>query len=556
MVDSPKRMNSSREARRLALDKARVGQILDERFELLELLGHGGMGAVYKARHLLMDRLVAVKMLLQDIADDPEINDRFKREAKAAGRVNHPNVVQLIDYGQGAEGAYIVVEYIAGLGLDALLKQEGALPPAKAVHIFEQICEGVGKAHAKGIVHRDLKPSNVMLTNEDGDPYFVKIVDFGLAKAMDPGEESQKLTQSGDIFGSPVYMSPQQCLGHAADPRSDIYAMGVLMYETLTGKVPFLGSNVGETIAKQLQEEPKPFAEMRPDLEIPASLEQVVRRALEKDPENRQSSMLELKDEIIDSMLPKLQAKRKQTTVLVKPTAPAAPASGATGAGDDVKTRVINSANLNFDTRLRATQSASAPEAPPPVVKNPVNVLLVAVLVMLVACAGLLAANMLSGQKPVCVSAPKANANANAKPENKVPSPATLPAQSSNSSQAQSISAGSHKPREREPLMKKVVSEIRQQELLEGAARLEKIQANNSLHEKAKHIKKLIEAERAEHKSAVSRSGSSNTSQPTESNVYLPRRNKHSASWEDFSDRYERKGEHVTDWQPPVPGSR
>jgi serine/threonine protein kinase len=543
---------------------ARVGQTLDERFELLELLGHGGMGAVYKARHLLMDRMVAVKMLLQDVADDPAINDRFKREAKAAGRVNHPNVVQLIDYGQGPEGAYIVVEYIDGIGLDGLLKRDGALPPAKAVHIFEQICEGVGKAHAKGIVHRDLKPSNVMLCNEEGDPYFVKIVDFGLAKAMDPGEESQKLTQSGDIFGSPVYMSPQQCLGHAADPRSDIYAMGVLMYETLTGKVPLLGANVGETIAKQLQETPKSFAEMRPDLQIPASLEQVVFKALEKDPENRQPSMMELKEELIDAMLPKLQAKKKTTTVLVKPSLAPPPGGGSkapTPVASDVTTRVMNSADLNFDTRLRSNDTVQTTQSVPlNAVKSPVNFLLIAVLVMLVACAGLLAANMFMKQ-PACEIPSKAGVKPAVSSHDSI-------LDSSHSSSGNSGNTGNsgtfvyaehnlqkHSNPEHQHILKKIVNEIRTQELIENAPKPHIV---SGLKNKVRQIKNLVKANRSE-QGSQSAAGSSSPTVNTEANNnnnYVPRHKKHSADWNDFSYRYEKKGDFTTNWQPPVAGSK
>lgn len=559
MVDSTKRMTSSRETRRLATDQARVGGILDERFELLELLGHGGMGAVYKARHLLMDKLVAVKMLLQDVADDPTVNDRFKREAKASGRVNHPNVVQLIDYGQGPEGAYIVVEYIDGIGLDGLLKREGALSAARAVHIFEQICEGVGKAHSKGIVHRDLKPSNVMITTEDGDPDFVKIVDFGLAKALDPGEESQKLTQSGDIFGSPVYMSPQQCLGHAADPRSDIYAMGVLMYETLTGKVPFLGANVGETIAKQLQEMPKPFAEMRPDLQIPKSLEKVVFKALEKDPENRQLSMAELKEEIIDAMLPKLQA-RKKTTILVKPAAaqPAsAPGMSREGATDDLKTRVISSSDLDFNTRLQSAQSPNTSrEAPPNTVKQPVVILLSALLIMLVACAGLLAANIF--MRPPTCSLDNSHQADGVKPQaNKLPMSdgrtrntviKLLPASSNlHSSTEDSHSLSVHTTR---PLAK-----INEKYLQSEYRELRQHNTISTLKNKVKQYKKTIDESKVEHNSPVN-TVSHSVARTEDSSTYIPHRKKHTASWDDFSYRYEKKGDLSTEWQPPVPGAK
>ncbi|MBX9685857.1 MAG: serine/threonine protein kinase [Candidatus Obscuribacterales bacterium] len=315
MVNSPQKAKSTKEAKRLSADLARIGTVLSERYELQKLLGHGGMGAVYKARHLLMDRTVAIKMLLPEMAEDDSMRERFLREAKTAGKVNHPNIVQLIDYGEGPEGeAYIVIEFLDGIGLDQLIREQGPLPEARAINIFAQICDGVSKAHRKGVLHRDLKPSNIMLVREDGEDDFVKIVDFGLAKVLDPNEESQRLTQSGEIFGSPIYMSPEQCLGQQLDSRSDIYALGVLMYETLTGKVPILGANVTETIARQMQEIPKAFSEIRPDLEISAALEKVVMKALSKSMDERQESMLELREELIDAGLPKLKARPRKHT--------------------------------------------------------------------------------------------------------------------------------------------------------------------------------------------------------------------------------------------------
>jgi serine/threonine protein kinase len=300
-LNRSKSSKSTREAKRLASDRARIGQVISGRYELLDLLGRGGMGAVYKARHLSLERIVAIKFLLSDVADDPEMRQRFLREASASGKINHPNVVELIDYGEEEDGCmYIVMEFLEGVGLDRVIKNEGALPAARAVNIFEQICTGVAKAHAKGIIHRDLKPSNIMLVREHGKADFVKIVDFGLAKTFETGEESQRLTQSGEVFGSPIYMSPEQCLGQMLDARSDIYSLGILMYETLTAKVPFLGAVMAETIARHLQESPRSFVDMRPDLLIPEQLEAVVMKAIAKDPDERQSSMLNLKDELAD----------------------------------------------------------------------------------------------------------------------------------------------------------------------------------------------------------------------------------------------------------------
>lgn len=325
MSDSS-RSKQQRETKRLENDMARLGQIVTGRYELIELLGHGGMGAVFKARHIAMDRIVAMKFLLPDVAEDPVMRDRFFREAKSSGKINHPNVVQLIDYGEGPEGdAYIVIEYLDGIGFDQEMKKFRQIEYNRAVKIFDQICAGVGMAHAKGIIHRDLKPSNIMLVHEHGERDFVKIVDFGLAKALDPDQESQRLTQTGEVFGSPIYMSPEQCMGQLLGPGSDIYALGVIMYESLMGRAPFVGAHMGETIARHLQDIPKPFAELRPDLEIPAALETVVMKALCKSAEDRQASMQEVKDELADALLPRLQARKRAT----------AASAGGENAGDN-----------------------------------------------------------------------------------------------------------------------------------------------------------------------------------------------------------------------------
>lgn len=332
---------------------SRIGQVLGERYELVDLLGHGGMGAVYKARHIQMDRFVAVKMLLADLNDDDTILARFFREAKASGKINHPNVVQLIDFGQATQGeAYIVIEFLDGLSLDQVIRSERQLDAFRAVNIFGQICDGVAKAHSKGIIHRDLKPSNVMLVTEEGIKDFVKIVDFGLAKGLNLSEESQRLTQTGEVFGSPIYMSPEQCLGQSVDERSDVYSTGVLMYETLTGKVPIVGANVTETIARQMTEIPKPFSEVRPDLQINSRLEQVVLKALSKSPEQRQASMLELKEELLGAMgpytaitaRPKLQkrsASNATTEMIAKPRAASKPEATETEAKNGLPLKLI-----------------------------------------------------------------------------------------------------------------------------------------------------------------------------------------------------------------------
>lgn len=281
--------------RRLTLEEGRVGQVLNGRYRLLELIGKGGMAAVYKAEHLGMPLPVAVKMLLPDIEEDELMVERFVREAKTSGRATHPHVVQLMDYGQAEDNSrYIVVEYLDGQSLAQLLKKEEQLSVERVVHIASQICEALDDSHRKNIIHRDLKPSNIMLIQQDDKDDFVKVVDFGLAKIN--GGDSQRLTQTGELFGSPIYMSPEQCRGLPLDGRSDIYSLGIMMYEALAGKAPLVGDNIVATITKHLHESPQSFKTVRADLYVPARLEAVILKALAKDPCDRFATMGEFRE--------------------------------------------------------------------------------------------------------------------------------------------------------------------------------------------------------------------------------------------------------------------
>lgn len=277
-----------------------VGQILNGRYRLLELVGKGGMSVVYKAEDMVMGSVVAVKMLLPQIAEDQLMIDRFVREAKTSSKVAHRNVMQLFDYGQAEDGTcYIVIEYLDGCSMAHAMKATGAMTVERTIHIAGQICDALDDLHRKGIVHRDLKPSNIMLVERNGQRDCVSVVDFGLAK--DSGE-SQRLTQTGEIFGSPVYMSPEQCRGEQLDGRSDIYSLGVLLYEALTGSAPLVGEHVIATINKHLVDAPNDFQTVRPDLFIPPRLEAVIMKALAKSPADRHCSMAEFKQELARSV--------------------------------------------------------------------------------------------------------------------------------------------------------------------------------------------------------------------------------------------------------------
>ena len=275
-----------------------IGRTLGDRYDVTELLGKGGMGVVYLARQRVIDRWVAIKMLQAELTQDEVSVKRFEQEAKAASCLNHPHLVTLHDYGITTTGQpFLVMEYLQGNSLLDIIKRHGPLSPRRAIKIFSQVAEGLQHAHHQGIVHRDLKPSNIILVDQEGDAEFVKVVDFGLAKLMPwSGKESQHLTKTGEVFGSPIYMSPEQCMGRELRPTSDIYSLGITMFEALTGKPPFKGANSIQTASKHLSEAPPHFVDIRPDLDLPDALETVVFKALSKDPTARFQDMAEFKD--------------------------------------------------------------------------------------------------------------------------------------------------------------------------------------------------------------------------------------------------------------------
>ena len=269
-------------------------------YKVVEVIGRGGMGTIYKAHDQWMDRTIAIKMLHQHLVHDPQSVQRFNQEAKAAGNIEHPNVIQAYDFGiaPDTEQPFLVMEYLQGNSLSEIIEAERQIDYERAVNIFIQACEALAAAHAKDVLHRDLKPSNIMLIKTKDQPDFVKIVDFGIAKMMPGSGKEMQLTQTGEVFGSPLYMSPEQFVGRKVDRRSDIYAMGCVMYEALMGKPPIVGEHVLETMYKHMNEKPKKFAEVRPELKISPKVEAIVMRCLEKDADQRFQTMSELHDEL------------------------------------------------------------------------------------------------------------------------------------------------------------------------------------------------------------------------------------------------------------------
>ena len=280
-----------------------IGCRFADRYHIIELVGKGSMGVVYKARHELMGRFVAIKMLRGQLQQDERSVKRFEREARAASRLDHPNVIIVHDFGLTEHRQpYLVMDFASGVTLYQIEKREGRMPPERAVHIFSQVCDALHHAHIQGVIHRDLKPSNIMVMRKDDDPDFVKVFDLGIAKIA-WGEESEKedLTNTGEVCGSPVYLSPEQCKQEVLDHRTDIYSLGVVMYELLTGVPPLMGETVYDTIYLHVNEQAPRFAEVC-DLRLPTRLEQVVLKALQKDPAHRQQSMQELKLELVAAL--------------------------------------------------------------------------------------------------------------------------------------------------------------------------------------------------------------------------------------------------------------
>ncbi len=280
---------SEREDADVDPSEALIGTTLAERYRIEELLGSGGMGAVFRAQHVHMKKNVAVKVLHKEMTYLPEVVARFEREAVAAARIEHPNVAAATAFGQLDDGAfYLVLEYVEGTSLRDLIKQHGALQVSLALYIARQIADALSAAHASEIVHRDLKPDNVMLIQRENDPYFAKVLDFGIAKlTTDAG--GPQLTQLGSVFGTPEYMSPEQAAGTPCDARSDLYTLGIMLYEMLSGQTPFDDDDLVVVLTRQMTMDPAPLPPS-----IPEEVQALVRELLAKDAERRVQSAADL----------------------------------------------------------------------------------------------------------------------------------------------------------------------------------------------------------------------------------------------------------------------
>lgn len=272
-------------------------EILGGQFHIIQRIGTGGMGSVYRASQPQMNRMVAIKILHPKLANRRDLVSRFRREARAMSQLSHPNTVKVFMYGELEEDGslYIVMELLEGRNLNQAVRRDGPLPAARAIPILIQVCAALQEAHGIGIVHRDLKPENIFLCNQGGLQDFAKVLDFGLAKVterqMRPG--SLILTQEGMVFGTPEFMSPEQAQGRELDPRSDIYSLAVILYEAMTGRLPFDAQTPMEYIQKHVMEPPINLADRAPETAFPAGLQAVMSRALAKKPEDRWQSAAE-----------------------------------------------------------------------------------------------------------------------------------------------------------------------------------------------------------------------------------------------------------------------
>jgi serine/threonine-protein kinase len=362
-----------------------IGSIVAERYHILKKLGEGGMGTVYLAEHVKMGRKAALKVMNPGMNSDPDAIARFNREAANASRLNHANVCAIYDFGETPEGLiYLAMEFIEGESLTSIIEKNGFLPAPRAAAIIHQAADALAVAHDYGIVHRDLKPDNIMIAKDRDGSDVVKVVDFGIAKAS--SSDAQKVTKTGLVVGTPEYMSPEQLAGDKLDGRSDIYSLGLVAFNCLTGLLPFPSNSAQEAMIMRLTDQPKTLAEMKPDIDWPPELQAVMDKVLARDADERYQKSAEFGRDIAKAVenMPAAIAAAAGTMVM-----------GA-AAADVPKTRMA--------ARGGATAKIEAP-APAPVVaapakKSPVMMIVAAAVVVTVIGGGLMFMKSLGSAAP------------------------------------------------------------------------------------------------------------------------------------------------------------
>jgi eukaryotic-like serine/threonine-protein kinase len=274
-------------------NQAWLGKIVDGRYRVLEVIGRGGMGVVYRVEHLRMGKIAAMKVLHRDLAQDPEVVARFEREAAAVSKLHHPHTVQVFDFGNAQGALYLIMELIRGQDLARIIERDGPMPWARAAPLLAQICGALQEAHELGIVHRDLKPENVLITRSTAGRDYAKVLDFGLAKLEQRGAPKRE-TERQAIVGTPYFMAPEQIRGDAVDARTDLYSFGALMFELLTGEHLYTGSTAVGVLTKHLTADPDAPSMRAPRMGIPPAVDHLCRKALRRDPDARWQSAAEL----------------------------------------------------------------------------------------------------------------------------------------------------------------------------------------------------------------------------------------------------------------------
>lgn len=278
-----------------------LGTLIARKYRVEKVIGEGGMGRVYQAHQLALDKPVVLKVLHRSLLADAGTVARFEREARAASRLHHPNSITVLDFGRTEDGSqYIAMELVTGRDLHQILASEWPLPEGRVARIVAQVLSALADAHGAGVIHRDLKPENIMVEQRRGGVDFVKVLDFGIAKFQEStGETGPALTKAGFVCGTPEYMSPEQARGADLDPRSDLYAVGVILYQLTTGVLPFSGASAVEFATKHLTHSPLPPTQRRPDLIISPAIERLILKALSKNPVHRPQTALAFRAELL-----------------------------------------------------------------------------------------------------------------------------------------------------------------------------------------------------------------------------------------------------------------